>query len=63
MTTMDPFPNFSLDGLGLELGRCVLSQIPPQSSSVNRPWGVRFLLGAREEPRPPATPPRRARTI
>jgi len=21
MTTMDPFPNFSLDGLGLELGR------------------------------------------
>ena len=29
MTTMDPFPNFSLDGLGLELGRCVLSQIPP----------------------------------
>ena len=54
MTTMDSFPNFSLDGLGLELGRYVPSQIPPFELCAPSVDGV-FLSGS--------PPRRRARTV
>jgi hypothetical protein len=45
MTTMDSFPNFSLDGLGLELGRYVPSRIPPFELCAPSVDGV-FLSGS-----------------